>query len=134
MSELESHWESYVHHEIMGQGRGCKEKKRAQEKTLRIPVHKEIEEGAWETEYTGPERGVGRKPGASYHGNQGRGCSKNKGGVNNVYLKWKGNGEYKYGQYFQGICCVKEWQLNKEDVGLQRFLFFFNMREMSVFK
>lgn len=35
------------------------------------------------------------------------------------YLALKGNGDYKYGQYFQEMCCVKEWQLMKEDVGLQ---------------
>lgn len=35
------------------------------------------------------------------------------------YLALKGNGDYKYGQYFQEMCCVEEWQLMKEDVGLQ---------------
>lgn len=25
------------------------------------------------------------------------------------YLALKGSGDYKYGQYFQEMCCVKEW-------------------------
>lgn len=36
------------------------------------------------------------------------------------YLALKGNGDYKYGQSFQEMCCGKEWQLMKEDVGLQQ--------------
>lgn len=37
-----------------------------------------------------------------------------------TYLERKGNRDYKYGQRFKEIYCVKEWQLTKGDVGSQR--------------
>lgn len=50
-----------------------------------------------------------------------------------TYLEWKENGVNKYAQHFQEVCCMKEWQLMKEDVELlQRYFLFQHERDECI--
>lgn len=77
---------------------------------MRTPIHKDMEEAAWETGSEGYEENL------EHHIMEVRvetiPRTREESTVakqTEPYLALKGNGDNKFGKYFQEMCCVKEW-------------------------